>query len=75
MPMLWSLFDFKMKMVGAPFPRCNIVLMLGAALYIFVMYLMESDPRCFRGNRQILPQVNFIMIVFGYLFCVHAWPT
>ena len=31
-PMLWSLFGFKMEMVGALFPRCNIVLVLGAVL-------------------------------------------
>ena len=41
MPMLWSLFDFKMEMVGKAFPRCNIVLVLGAVLYIFVRYLMK----------------------------------
>ena len=50
MPMLWSLFSFKVKMVWAPFQRCNIVFELGAVLYIFVRYFIESDPRCFRGD-------------------------
>ena len=53
-PMLWSLFGFKMEMVWASFPRCNIVLVLGAVLYIFVRYLMECDSRCFKGDRKIL---------------------
>ena len=50
-PMLWSLFDFKMEMVWALFPRCNTVLVLGAVLYIFVRYSMKSDFRCFRSDR------------------------
>ena len=41
MPMLWPLFGFKMEMVGAAFPRCNIVLVFGAVLYIFVRYMMK----------------------------------
>ena len=49
-PMSWSVFGFKMEMVWAPFPSCNIVLVLGAVLYVFVRYLMESDSRCFRGD-------------------------
>ena len=53
-PMLWSLLGFKMEMVGSPFPRCNILLVLRAVLYIFGRYLMESDPRCFSGDRCFL---------------------
>ena len=49
-PMLWFLFGFEMEIIVAPFPRCNIVLIFGAVLYIFVRYLMESDLRCFRGD-------------------------
>ena len=40
-PMLWSLFSFKVEMVGAPFPICNIVLVFGEVLYIFVRYLIK----------------------------------
>ena len=50
-PMLWSLFSFKVKMVWGSFPRCNIVLVLGAVLNIFVRYLVESYLRYFRGDR------------------------
>ena len=44
MQMLWSLFSFKVKMVWAPFPRCNIVFVLREVLFISVRYLIESDP-------------------------------
>ena len=50
-PIFWFLFNFKMEMFWALFPRCNIVLVLGQMLYLFVRYLMESDSRCFRGNQ------------------------
>ena len=46
--MLWSLFGFEMETVVAPFPRCVIVLVFRAVLYMFVRYLMASDCMFFR---------------------------
>ena len=50
MLMLWSLFSFKVKKLWRLFPRCNIVFVLSEVSYIFVRYLIESDPRCLRDD-------------------------
>ena len=41
-------FGFEMEMLVAPFPKCGIVLVLRAVLYMFVRYLMTSGPRYLR---------------------------
>ena len=46
--MLWSLFGFGMGMIVAHFQRWSIVLVLRVMLYMFVMYLKASVPRCLR---------------------------
>ena len=68
--MLWSLFGFVMGMIVACFQGWGIVLMLRAMLYMFVRYLMASDPRCLRYPRfMLLGPGELLFVLFEISNC------
>ena len=68
--MLWSLFGFEMGINVARFQRWGIVLVFRAVLYMFVKYLMASDPRCLRCL-MLMPSgpVEMLFVLFEIANC------